>query len=81
MTAITDCELLEFDRIAFTHLLSVREEVPQVLSELAAARARENAESLEKLRAAAKAPVELAGDGILNRLRRMVGEWRARRAR
>jgi len=78
MTAVTDCELLEFDRGAFTHLLSLREEIPQVLSDLAAARARENAASLEKLRASATAPVELARDGILHRLKRMLGEWRGR---
>ena len=81
MTAAADCELLEFDRTAFTHLLSLREEVPRVLSDLAAARARENAESLEKLRALAAVPLDLAPDGILHRLKRMLGEWRARRAR
>ncbi len=78
MTAATHCELLEFDRGTFAHLLSLREEIPQALSELAAARARENAASLEKLRASATAPVELARDGILHRLKRMVGEWRGR---
>ena len=78
MTATTDCELLEFDRRAFAHLLSLREEIPQVLSDLAAARAAENAESLEKLRASAVVPPELARDGILHRLKRMLGEWRGR---
>jgi len=78
MTATTDCELLEFDRRAFTHLLSVREEIPHVLSDLAAARAAENAESLEKLRASAVVPPELARDGILHRLKRMLAEWRGR---
>ena len=81
MTAATDCELLEFDRTAFTHLLSLREEIPRVLSDLAAARARENAESLEKLRASAVVPPELARDGILHRLKRMLGEWSTRRAK
>ena len=28
MTAVTNCELLEFDRGAFAHLLSLREEIP-----------------------------------------------------
>ena len=77
MTAATDCELLEFDRDAFTRLLSLRERIPQVLSDLAAARA-ENAESLEKLRASAVVPPELARDGIFHRLKRMLGEWRGR---
>jgi len=78
MTATTDCELLEFDRRAFSHLLSLREEIPHVLSDLAAARAAENAESLEKLRASAVVPPDLARDGILHRLKRMLGEWRGR---
>ncbi len=78
MTAVTDCELLEFDGRAFAHLLSLREEIPHVLSDLAAARAAENAESLEKLRASAVVPPELARDGILHRLKRMLGEWRGR---
>jgi CRP-like cAMP-binding protein len=76
MTALTNCELLEFDRGAFTHLLSLREEIPRVLSDLAAARAAANAQSLEKLRASAVVPPELARDGILHRLKRMLGEWR-----
>jgi small-conductance mechanosensitive channel/CRP-like cAMP-binding protein len=76
MTAVTDCELLEFDGSAFARLLSLREEIPQVLSDLAAARARENMAALEKLRAFAVVPPELAHDGILRRLRRLLGEWR-----
>ncbi|HPC93879.1 MAG TPA: mechanosensitive ion channel family protein [Sedimentisphaerales bacterium] len=78
MTAVTDCELLEFDRAAFAHLLSLREEIPHVLSDLAAARAAENAQSLEKLRASAVVPPDLARDGIFHRLKRMLGEWRGR---
>ncbi len=78
MTAITDCELLEFNRAAFSRLLSLREEIPQVLSDLAATRAAQNAASLEKLRATSTTPVELAKDGILRRLKRILGEWRGR---
>jgi small-conductance mechanosensitive channel/CRP-like cAMP-binding protein len=78
MTALTNSELLEFDRSAFTRLLSLREEIPRVLSDLAATRAAQNAESLEKLRAAATTPVELARDGILRRLKRMLGERKSR---
>ncbi len=78
MTAVTNCELLEFDRGAFTHLLSLREEIPRVLSDLAAARAAANAQSLEKLRAAGVVGPEPARDGILHRLKRMLGEWRGR---
>ncbi len=78
MTAATNCELLEFDRKTFTHLLSLREEIPHALSDLAAARAAENAASLEQLRASAVVPPELARDGILHRLKRMLGDWRGR---
>lgn len=78
MTAVTDCELLEFNRDAFAHLLSLREEIPRVLSDLAASRTAKNAEAMEKLRAASAAPVELAKDGILRRLKRILGEWRGR---
>ncbi len=78
MTAVTDCELLEFDRDDFTQLLALREEIPRVLSDLAAARAAQNAASLEKLRASAVAPGELPRDGIMRRLKRMLGERRSR---
>ncbi|NLH42537.1 MAG: mechanosensitive ion channel [Planctomycetes bacterium] len=78
MTAVTNCELIEFDRAAFTQLLALREEIPRILSELAAARAAQNAASLEKIRASAVVPPELARDGILHRLRRMLSDRRGR---
>jgi small-conductance mechanosensitive channel/CRP-like cAMP-binding protein len=78
MTAVTSCELLEFDRDAFAHLLSLRDEIPRVLSDLAAARAAANAQSLEKLRASGVVGSEPPRDGILHRLKRMLGEWRGR---
>ncbi|HSW00050.1 MAG TPA: mechanosensitive ion channel family protein [Sedimentisphaerales bacterium] len=78
MTAVTNCELLEFDRAAFTQLLALREEIPRVLSDLAAARAAQNAASLEKLKASAVVPPELARDGILRRLKRMLGDRKGR---
>jgi CRP-like cAMP-binding protein len=78
MTAVTNCELLEFDRGAFAHLLSLREEIPRVLSDLAAARSAANAQALEKLRAAGVVGSEPARDGILHRLKRILGEWRGR---
>jgi small-conductance mechanosensitive channel/CRP-like cAMP-binding protein len=76
MTATTDCELLEFDRVAFTCLLAVREDIPHVLSDLAAARASKNAESMEHLKVSAVVSPDLARDGILHRLKRMLGDWR-----
>ncbi len=78
MTAVTNCELLEFDRDAFAHLLSLREEIPRVLSDLAAARTAANAQSLEALRAAGVVGSEPPRDGILHRLKRILGEWRGR---
>ncbi|MCP4451560.1 MAG: hypothetical protein GY809_08870, partial [Planctomycetes bacterium] len=72
----TDCELLEFDKIAFTCLLAVREDIPQVLSDLAAGRAAKNAESMERLKVSAGMSPDLARDGILRRLKRMLGDWR-----
>jgi len=78
MTAVTNCELLEFDRAAFTQLLALREEIPRVLSDLAAARAAENAASIEKLKASAVVPPELARDGILRRLKRMLSDRKGR---
>ncbi|MBN2316808.1 MAG: mechanosensitive ion channel [Sedimentisphaerales bacterium] len=81
ITAVTHCEVLEFDRTAFTCLLSIQEEILHVLSDLAAARTAENAEALEKLRAIADIPSDLTRDGIMNRLKRMLGQWRGRQAK
>lgn len=78
ITASTNCDLLEFDRHAFSQLLALRDEIPEVLSDLAAARAKANAESLKKIKASAVVPPELARDGIFHRLKRMVGQWRGR---
>ncbi|MGE5294818.1 MAG: cyclic nucleotide-binding domain-containing protein [Solirubrobacterales bacterium] len=78
MTATTDCELLEFDRDDFTQLLGLREEIPRILSDLAATRTAQNAASLEKLKASTDAPAELARDGIFRRLKRMLNERRNR---
>ncbi len=78
MRATTDCVLLEFDRGAFSRLLALRDDIPPLLSELAAARAAENAAACESMRVAVVVPPELARDGILHRLRRMLGEWRGR---
>ncbi len=81
MTAVTDCELLEFDLNAFTCLLSINEEIPKALSDLAAARTAENAEALEKLRAAGVVKQEPVSVSVLHRLKRMLNEWRARKAK
>jgi len=78
MTASTDCELLEFDRAAFARLLAMRREIPQMFSDLATARAAQNAASLARIRASAVLPPELACDRILHRLKRILGEWKER---
>jgi len=75
MTAVTNCELLEFDRTAFTRLLALRDEIPRVFSDLAAARAAENAAAAEKMCASATVRPELTHDGFLRRLKRMIGQW------
>ncbi len=74
IVAATDCEFLEFDRQAFTRLLSLREEIPQLLSDLAATRTEQNAQALEDLKATSKGTVELGRTGILRRLKRMLGK-------
>lgn len=76
MKAETDCELLEFDQDCFAHLLSLDDDIPRHLAELAAARAAENADAFEKLKALAAVPPVLARDGILHRLTCMLGIWR-----
>ncbi|MBN1973869.1 MAG: mechanosensitive ion channel [Sedimentisphaerales bacterium] len=81
MIAVTDCELLEFDRNAFTSLLSIREEIPKVLSDLAAARTAENAEAMEKLRASGVVQQGRVSDSILHRLKHMLSEWRLKRTK
>jgi small-conductance mechanosensitive channel/CRP-like cAMP-binding protein len=81
MTALKDCELLEFDLNAFTCLLSIREEIPKALSDLAAARTAENAEAMEKLRALGVVKQEPVSVSIMHRLKGMLNEWRARRTK
>ena len=81
MLAAKDCEMLEFDLNAFTCLLSISEEIPKALSELAAARTAENAEALEKLRALGVVKQEPVSVSVMHRLKRMLGEWRARRTK
>ena len=48
-----ETELLEIPGEAFTHLLSLRKEIPEILSHVVAARSAANAQTLEKLRAGA----------------------------
>jgi small-conductance mechanosensitive channel/CRP-like cAMP-binding protein len=45
-----ESELLEVPGPAFTHLLSLRKEIPEILSHVVAARAMENAQNLDKAR-------------------------------
>jgi small-conductance mechanosensitive channel/CRP-like cAMP-binding protein len=78
MTASTDCELLEFDRAAFARLLAMRREIPQMFSDLATARAAQNAASLARIRASAVLPPELACDRIPHRPSGILGEWKER---
>jgi len=68
-------ELLEFGAEAFKALLSLHEDIPQRLSELAAARAAENREALEAQARERENgdDVQLEQKGILKRLLRIVG--------
>ena len=68
-------ELLEFGPEAFKALLSRNEDIPELLSELAAARAAENREALEALARERDNgdEVQLEQKGILKRLLRIVG--------
>jgi hypothetical protein len=77
MTTTTDCELLGFDRVVFTYILAVREDMPQVLSDLAA-RAAKNAEFMEHLKVSSVVSPDLVRDGILLRLKLMLGNWRGK---
>jgi small-conductance mechanosensitive channel len=75
LTAATEVELLEISSPAFQRLLSLRDDIPQRLSELVAQRAAANAASYEKLKL--MAPADLAGTlqqhTILSRLLRLLG--------
>jgi len=75
LTTATACDLLAFDRDAFVALLALREEIPERLATLAAAR---EAENLAAADAARRAEAEAAGAdtaraGILGRLLGFLG--------
>ncbi len=75
LTVAESATLLEFGPDAFRTLLSLHTDVPERLSELAAARAEANRESLEALARQSEdaAEVQLEQKGILKRLLRIVG--------
>ena len=52
VTFETESELLEIPGAAFTHLLSLRREIPDILARVVAERAAHNTQSLEKMKAA-----------------------------
>jgi small-conductance mechanosensitive channel/CRP-like cAMP-binding protein len=68
-------EVLTFGREAFAALLGLHPAIPERLADLAAARTERNREAFEALARdlAAGTDVQLERDGILARLRRMVG--------
>jgi len=75
LTVAESTELLELGPEAFRTLLSLHEEIPRRLADLAAARTAENREALEKLAAEHETAqtIQLERKGILRRLLRMVG--------
>ncbi|HPF35939.1 MAG TPA: mechanosensitive ion channel family protein [Candidatus Krumholzibacteria bacterium] len=74
LTVTASAEVLEFDASAFGALLSLHDELPARLSDLAAARAAQNRAALEESARdrAAEREVVLERDGILGRLLRFV---------
>ncbi|MFH0952719.1 MAG: mechanosensitive ion channel family protein [Verrucomicrobiota bacterium] len=74
ITAPEEAELLEVSKKAFTRLLGLREDIPQVLSRLVAERAAQNAAALEKLKAMGTGVAEtIKRESILARFLRMLG--------
>ncbi len=73
--AVTEAEVLEISKEAFTKLLSVREDIPSLLAKLVADRAAKNAAALEKLKAMGPTDVAetIQRDSILKRFLRMLG--------
>jgi small-conductance mechanosensitive channel/CRP-like cAMP-binding protein len=73
--AVTEsAELLEFDANAFGRVLALHEDIPRVLSDLAAARAAENAAAFERLKQlqGEKVSENLKPGNILKRFLRMI---------
>lgn len=74
ISAPEEVELLEISKEAFTKLLSIREDIPQVLAKLVADRAAQNAAALERLKAlGANVAETLKRENILTRFLRMLG--------
>jgi small-conductance mechanosensitive channel/CRP-like cAMP-binding protein len=70
-----EVELIEISKDAFTKLLSLREDIPQILARLVADRAVQNAVALERLKTMGAANVgeTLKRENILKRFLRMLG--------
>ena len=75
VTVTESAELLEFDLAAFRAMLSLRDEIPEALATLAAARAAQNLATLDRLTRStdAEAGAEVERHGILSRLLAMIG--------
>ena len=70
-----DAELIEIPSEAFIKILSLRPEIPEILSKLAADRAAQNKTAYETLKAmkTVDIPETLGRDGILRRFMRLLG--------
>ena len=74
ITAPGEVELLEISKDAFTKLLSIREDIPQVLAKLVADRAAQNAAALDRLQAlGANVAETIKRENILTRFLKMLG--------
>jgi small-conductance mechanosensitive channel/CRP-like cAMP-binding protein len=75
ITVSESSELLEFGPAAFHKLLTLHDEIPERLSDLAAERAAQNREALEALsKQQANNDVVLEKAGILGRLKKIIGK-------
>jgi len=70
-----EVELLEISKEAFTALLGLRDDIPQVIAKLVAERAENNRATLEKLKAvdAANVGESIRSESILKRFLHMLG--------
>ena len=74
LTAPEETELLEISPVAFTRLLGLRPEIPEKLAQLVAARAAQNAQNYDRLKAMNGSSANaLKHDSILSRFKRLLG--------
>ena len=75
LQALGEVEVLEISKDSFTRLLSLRKEIPEILSRLVAQRSADNVEALKRLKNLASVNVadSLKRENILSRFLRLLG--------